>query len=78
MISNESPNQSGQAVDFLGFTVANRVLRRFAESVSARRIEVAQRRRIIRELSMYTDQELAELGFSRGDIPAVASGSFRI
>ncbi len=37
----------------------------------------AQRRRIARELSTYTDEELGELGFSRFDIPAVAAGTYR-
>lgn len=32
--------------------------------------------RITRELSGYTDRELAELGLGRGDIPDVAQGLF--
>jgi uncharacterized protein YjiS (DUF1127 family) len=36
-----------------------------------------ERRRIARELSTYSDSELAELGFSRLDIPAVAAGTYR-
>ena len=35
------------------------------------------RRRISKELSMYTDRELQELGFSRNDIPAIAAGHYR-
>ncbi|MCB8880825.1 hypothetical protein ACELLULO517_11320 [Acidisoma cellulosilytica] len=38
---------------------------------------VGERRRISRELMTYSDDELAELGFSRFDIPAIASGSYR-
>lgn len=36
-----------------------------------------ERRRIARELNTYSDEELAEFGFSRSDIPAVAAGNFR-
>lgn len=39
--------------------------------------EAGERRRIARELSTYSDDELAELGFSRVDIPAVAAGTYR-
>ncbi len=38
---------------------------------------VNERRRIARELDTYSDDELAELGFSRFDIPAVATGTYR-
>lgn len=38
---------------------------------------VRERRRIARELETYSDEELAELGFSRLDIPAVAAGTYR-
>ena len=40
----------------------------------------AQRRetaRIIRELETHSDRELAELGLNRGDITAVARGTYR-
>jgi uncharacterized protein YjiS (DUF1127 family) len=33
--------------------------------------------RIANELSMYTDRELGELGFSRADIHAIAAGTYR-
>lgn len=36
-----------------------------------------KRDQILRELSAYTDRELADLGFCRSDIPAVANGSYR-
>ncbi|HEX3982727.1 MAG TPA: hypothetical protein VHX12_03445 [Acidisoma sp.] len=45
--------------------------------ISARVSTLRERRRIARELSTYSDGELAELGFSRFDIPAVAAGTFR-
>ncbi len=35
------------------------------------------RARIRRELMTYTDHQLADLGLSRGDIPAVAAGTYR-
>lgn len=60
----------------LGRVLADRVqaLRtRYAVQMTALR----ERRRIARELDSYSDDELAELGFSRLDIPAVASGSYR-
>jgi uncharacterized protein YjiS (DUF1127 family) len=38
---------------------------------------VNERRRITRELETYSDDELAELGFSRFDIPAIATGTYR-
>lgn len=34
--------------------------------------ELSRQRRIRRELSAYRDDELAEIGISRGDIPAIA------
>ncbi len=43
----------------------------------ARMAVVNERRRIARELSTYSDDELAELGFSRFDIPAIATGAYR-
>jgi len=46
-------------------------------SVQARFAEAKERRRISKELSMYTDRELQELGFSRSDIPAIAAGHYR-
>jgi uncharacterized protein YjiS (DUF1127 family) len=39
--------------------------------------ETRERRRLINELSTYSDAELGELGFSRFDIPAVAAGTYR-
>jgi uncharacterized protein YjiS (DUF1127 family) len=37
----------------------------------------AERGRIVRELSSCSDRELADLGFSRSDIPAIANGTYR-
>jgi len=53
----------------------------FIETVSAqykedRRIW-AERARIVNELNASTDRELAELGFSRADLPAIANGSYQ-
>ncbi|MBW4021754.1 MAG: DUF1127 domain-containing protein [Proteobacteria bacterium] len=41
------------------------------------RAAARERRRITRELSTYSDDELGELGFSRFDIPAIAAGTYR-
>jgi uncharacterized protein YjiS (DUF1127 family) len=60
----------------LGRILAERVqaLRtRFEVQMTALR----ERRRIARELETYSDEELAELGFSRLDIPAIAAGTYR-
>jgi uncharacterized protein YjiS (DUF1127 family) len=63
----------------------NRTVGRFladgAQSLSLR-VQAAmsasrERRRIARELSTYSDEELSEFGLSRYDIPAVAAGTFR-
>lgn len=37
----------------------------------------AERARIVAELDASTDRELAELGFSRADLPAIARGTYR-
>ncbi len=37
----------------------------------------ARQARIMRELSTYADRDLADLGFTRADIPAVARGTYR-
>jgi len=37
----------------------------------------AEHERIIRELSLMSERELADLGLARGDIPYVAAGSLR-
>jgi uncharacterized protein YjiS (DUF1127 family) len=63
----------------------NRTVGRFladaVRSLSFRvQVSIAQardRRRIAHELSTYSDDELAELGFSRLDIQAVAAGTYR-
>lgn len=60
----------------LGRILAERIqgLRaRYAVQMTALR----ERRRVARELETYSDEELAELGFSRLDIPAVAAGTYR-
>lgn len=58
----------------LGWSQRLQALRlRFEHFAEARR----ERNRIMRELETYSDEELAELGFNRFDIPAVAAGNFR-
>jgi uncharacterized protein YjiS (DUF1127 family) len=39
--------------------------------------EAHQQRRVVRELAAFSDRELADLGLTRGDIGAVASGALR-
>lgn len=41
------------------------------------RAQRQERARIARELLSYTDRELADLGISRSDIPAIVNGTFR-
>lgn len=47
-----------------------------AQYKETRRIR-AERARIVNELSASTDRELAELGFSRADLPAIANGTYQ-
>ncbi|MDR3436287.1 hypothetical protein [Telmatospirillum sp.] len=37
----------------------------------------ADRARIVEELNATSDRELAELGFSRADLPAIANGTYQ-
>lgn len=39
--------------------------------------EAGQQRRVARELARFSDRELADLGLTRGDIPAIARGEQR-
>ena len=43
------------------------------QQARSRRLEIA---RVTHELSGYSDRQLADLGFSRADIPEVARGTF--
>ena len=45
------------------------------KSIKSRLAAWRQHRETIRELSMLSDRELADLGIGRGDIPFVADGS---
>ena len=65
-----------QAIDFLGLTMIPTALKRLVAFVQAERHAAQERRRITRELNTYTTRELAELGLSRLDIPAVAAGNY--
>lgn len=49
-------------------------LNTFWQRAQARRRQVSQ---VVRELEACSDRELAELGLARGDILAVAHGTFR-
>ncbi|MDR3435570.1 DUF1127 domain-containing protein [Telmatospirillum sp.] len=37
----------------------------------------ADRARIVNELNATTDRQLADMGFSRSDIPAIANGTYQ-
>jgi uncharacterized protein YjiS (DUF1127 family) len=62
-------------ITFLGTSGSSR-LARLRANFTARRAEQRRRNRIVTELSRYTDRELADLGFSRADFPAIASGTY--
>ena len=59
-----------------GHSLADRV-RGLNLRFQAYRAEARKRSQITRELSTYSDDELAEFGLSRFDIPAVAAGTYR-
>ncbi|WP_158803886.1 MULTISPECIES: DUF1127 domain-containing protein [unclassified Acidisoma] len=46
-------------------------------NIVTRREELREFRQQARELASFTDRELAELGFSRGDLPSIAAGTYR-
>jgi uncharacterized protein YjiS (DUF1127 family) len=48
------------------------------KSIKTRLAAWNQQRETIRELSMLTNRELADLGIGRGDIPFVADGSLLV
>jgi uncharacterized protein YjiS (DUF1127 family) len=77
--TNTRASERGQstAVDFLGVSLAPKAFSRLAGKFAAFRAAQAERSKISRELNMYSDRDLLELGLSRGDIPAVASGTYR-
>jgi uncharacterized protein YjiS (DUF1127 family) len=49
----------------------------FKRHFQAWRAERRYRARIWRELMSYTDRELADIGLTRSDIPAVVNGTYR-
>ena len=53
------------------------VLRSLSVQISAFRARRRTRAQIIRELNSHTDRQLSDMGFSRGDIRAVADGTYR-
>jgi uncharacterized protein YjiS (DUF1127 family) len=59
---------------FAAFKVKHTQLRLKWQRTREQREEVF---RIARELGGYTDRELADLGLSRSEIPAVAQGTYR-
>ncbi|WP_284945696.1 DUF1127 domain-containing protein [Acidisoma cladoniae] len=65
------------AIDFLGFTVFLRAINHRRDAFAAGRAERLERRQVARELSMFSDRELSELGFSRADLGSIEAGSYR-
>jgi uncharacterized protein YjiS (DUF1127 family) len=65
------------AVDFLGLATMSRTVRAAMANMVARREELREFRQQARELATFTDRELGELGFSRGDLPSIAAGTYR-
>ena len=61
---------AGEASD----NTLTKLFARVRNSMERRRVERAQRRQLMRELSSMTDRDLAELGLGRGDIDRVAAG----
>ncbi|NPD66140.1 DUF1127 domain-containing protein [Lichenicola cladoniae] len=53
------------------------LVRGMGQDVSAFLMQRREQRRIRRELHAYSDRELGDLGFSRGDIADVAAGRLR-
>jgi uncharacterized protein YjiS (DUF1127 family) len=50
---------------------------RWKDQIVQMRAERRERQQTIHELSQYTDRELADLGVSRYNIPAIANGTYR-
>lgn len=53
------------------------LVRGMGQDVSAFLMQRREQRRVRRELNAYSDRELGDLGFSRGDIADVAAGRLR-
>lgn len=67
-------HETARLAAFDGLAEAPRTVRNRVRDWLARRREIA---RIEFELGTYSDRHLADLGLTRGDIPAVARGRFR-
>jgi len=65
------------AIDFLGVSVFLRAISYRLETFAAGRSERLERRQVARELALFSDRELSELGFSRADLGAIEAGSYR-
>src|SRR5436305_1962852 len=60
-----------------GLRSVARSVSEFPSRLRARRDEQRSRRQTVRELNVYTDRELLDLGFSRADFPAILDGTYR-
>lgn len=67
----------GNATDFLGFAALFRGLCLLRRMIADRRAERRERVQMARELDSYSDRDLAELGFSRADLPQIVAGTYR-
>jgi hypothetical protein len=72
-----APGGIKDAFDFLGVTTFVREVFALRQIIAERRAERAERMVMARELDSYSDAELGELGFSRGDLPAIINGTYR-
>ncbi len=64
----------GHTADQASDNAATTFFARIRSGLERRRVERAQRRQLMRELSSMTDRDLAELGLGRGDIASMARG----
>ncbi len=63
-----------QTTDQASAKTVSALFARIREGFERRRVERAQRRQLMRELSSMTDRDLAELGLGRGDIASMVNG----
>ena len=70
-------NVHGHAMASFGTPVgAGGLFHNFGALFTARRKQATERARIRRELETYSDRELSDIGITRSDIEAIASGRY--
>ena len=65
---------TGHATDQASDNAVATLFARIRSGMERRRVERAQRRQLMRELSSMTDRDLADLGLGRGDIASMVQG----